>query len=306
MGIIAFDQIRDYYEFMKLMHSAFGWAESLERIRKMRRLDPRYRNPYGFALQEGKRLLGFVGTVDVPMRTLEGRTEMVGGIHSVSTDPEVSRSGVATRLIEHSHRYFQELGYRFSFLCTSRSLVAHRLYEKLGYSDISRLEQCPRAYRSFPEPKRDEPEAKRMKKLDSRRIRWVFECANVDKTGCAVRVRNWPQVILEERELKTGDVIVRPDGYAFTSTWGRTLFIDEWIALSPEACRDIYLSLQRRRKSAWIVAQADGAVLQAFLKEQEFSFAYGRYGVFMVKPLARASFESVFGDRFHFSRLDAF
>jgi GNAT superfamily N-acetyltransferase len=306
MPIVRFDEIRDYYEFMKLMHSAFGWAESLERVEKMRRLDPRYRYPFGFALQDGSRLLGFVGTVDVPMRTLDGRVEIVGGIHSVSTDPEAARSGVATRLMEHGHRWFRKLGYRFSFLCTSHSLVAHRLYGRLGYSDINALNQYPVAYRSFPEPKQDEPEAKRAQKLNSRRVQRLFERAGEGRTGCTVRVRNWPRVILEERELKTNDVIVRPDGYVFTTNWGRTLFIDEWVALTPAACRDAYRRLQQRRKSAWIVAQVDSPVLLSFLKANDFSFAYGRYLVRMIKPLGRAGFNAVFGDRFSFSQLDAF
>jgi predicted acetyltransferase len=306
MPIVPFDRIRDYYEFMKLMHSAFGWAESLERIRKMRRLDPRYRNPYGFVVQEGERLLGFVGTVDIPMRTLDGRVEVVGGIHSVSTDPEAARSGVATRLMEHSHRWFRKQGYRFSFLCTSHSLVAHRLYERLGYSDISALNQYPRAYRSFPEPKQDEPEAKRARKLNSRLVQRLYELVGEGRTGCAVRVRNWPQVIFEERELKANDVIVRPNGYVFTANWGRTLFIDEWVALTPAACRDAYRRLQQRRKSAWIVGQVDSPILLSFLKADGFSFAYGRYQVRMVKPLGRSSFESVFGDRFGFAPLDSF
>jgi predicted acetyltransferase len=306
MPIVRFDEITDYYEFMKLMHSAFSWAESLERIRKMRRLDSRYRNPYGFALQEGKRLLGFVGTVDIPMRTLDGRVEIAGGIHSVSTDPEAARSGVATRLMEHSHRYFRRQGYRFSFLCTSRALVAHGLYEKLGYSDINALNQYPRAFRSFPEPARDEPEAQRAKKLNSRLVQRLYERAGEGRTGCAVRVRNWPQVILEERELKTNGVIVRPDGYVFTANWGRTLFIDEWVALTPAACRDAYRRLRQRRKSAWIVAQVDSQLLLTFLKAEGFSLAYGRYQVRMVKPLGRAGFDAVFGDRFSFSHLDTF
>lgn len=306
MPIIRFDEISDYYEFMKLMHSAFGWAESPERVAKMRRLDPRYRYPFGFALQEGRRLLGFVGTVDVPMRTIGGRVEIVGGIHSVSTDPEAARSGVATRLMEHSHRWFRKLGYRFSFLCTSHSLVAHRLYERLGYSDISALNQYPRAYRSFAEPEQDEPEAKRARKLNSRRVQRLFARAVEGRTGCAVRVRNWPRVILERRDLKTSDVIVRPGGYVFTSNWGRTLFIDEWNALTPAACRDAHRRLRQRRKSAWIVDQVDSQVLLSFLKAEGFSFAYGRYHVRMVKPLGRASFDAVFGDRFIFSQLDAF
>jgi len=306
MPIVPFDQIRDYPEFMKLMHASFGWAEGRERVARMRRIDARYRKPFGFALQEGNRLLGFVGSVDVPMRTRAGRTEIVGGIHSVATDPEAARSGVATRLMEHSHRYFRKQGYRFSFLCTSRSLVAHRLYEKLGYADISILDRYPRAYRSFPETKRDEPKAKGKRKPDFGRIRRLHRLANQGRTGCAVRIRNWPQVVFEERSLKPDGVIVHPEGYAFASSWERTLFIDEWVALSPAAAREIYRRLARRRKSAWILAQADSPLVRSLLEEKGFSFSGSRYAVRMVKPLAKASFESVFGDRFVFPQLDSF
>jgi len=304
MAIVPFDRIRDYYQFMKLMHGAFGWAESPEQVAKVRRLDPRFRDPFGFALQEGKRLLGFVGTVDVPMRTIAGDVELVGGIHSVATDPDAARSGVATRLLEYSHRFFRQRGYRFSFLCTSRALVAHRLYEQFGYADIRQLEQYPRAYRSFRERKGKAPKSGR--KPDYRLIQRIFSQAVRDRTGCAVRGPNWPRAICETRDLKPQNVITLPEGYAFTSAWSKTLFIDEWQALSRAACESIYERLQKRRMSAWIVGQVDGEPLKSFLTEKGFSFAYGRYQVRMVKPLGRASFESVFGDRFSFALLDSF
>jgi ribosomal protein S18 acetylase RimI-like enzyme len=304
MTIVPFDRIRDYYQFMKLMHGAFNWAESPKQVARVRRLDPRFRDPFGFALQEGTRLLGFVGTVDIPMKTMAGDIEMVGGIHSVATDPDAARSGVATRLMDHSHRFFRRRGYRFSFLCTSRSLVAHGLYERLGYTDIRSLEQYPRAYRAFPERRGKTRRSGR--KPDFRLIQRIFTGALRDRTGCAVRGPDWPRALSETRDLKPENIITHPQGYAFTSTWSKTLFIEEWQALTRAACESIYDRLELRRMSAWIVGQVDGEPLKSFLAERDFGFAYGRYGVRMVKPLGRANFDAVFGDRFSFAPLDSF
>lgn len=306
MRIITYDEIRDHYQFMKLMHAAFGWAESAERTQRLRKDDERYKYPYGFALSQGPRLLGFVGVIDVPVRTVDGRTEIAGGIHSVATDPDCSRQGVASKLMEHAHDFFQGKGYRFSLLCTSRALVAHSLYRRLGYSDIAVLERIPRAYKSYPEKKKPERKRKSRAGFAGDRIAGIFEQAMPKRTGCAVRIRNWPRIWLKTRELKPERVIVREDGYAFTSTWGGTLFVDEIVALRRRTYNAILERLRRSGKSAIIIGHADDPVLQGILKRKGYSLAYGRYGVRMSKPLTRTTFQQAFGDRFYFSPLDGF
>jgi GNAT superfamily N-acetyltransferase len=306
MRIITFDEIPNHYEFMKLMHAAFGWAESAERTARWRRYDVRYKHPYGFALEWGTRLLGFVGTIDLPVRIREGKTETVGGIHSVATDPDCSRSGVATRLLEHAHDYFRRQGYRYSLLCTSRSLVAHALYKRLGYSEIAVLARFPRAYRSYPEKKKRERKSKKRGRLDSVRIMRIFDQALAGYTGCAVRPKNWPQVWLRNREVKPENVIVLDDGYAFTNSWGGTMFVDEIVALNRAAYVGLLERLRKRGKSAIVVTHVWNPALQQILKAKGYSLFYGRYGVRMAKPLTAAAFEPAFGERFCFSPLDAF
>ncbi len=68
--------------------------------------------------------------------------ERFGALWAVATHPDAARQGVAEALVEEAHRRMRERGLRWSFLTTSRSLVAHGLYLKAGYVDVADLGQA--------------------------------------------------------------------------------------------------------------------------------------------------------------------
>jgi predicted acetyltransferase len=125
-------EIRD--EFLPLFQHAFWWPYNPKEFKKAIKVDPRLQNsPVGYAATKNKRLVGFVGVMDITTRTLEGSEEKVGGIWGVVTHPAFTRKGISTALMQKSHEYFKEEGYKFSLLNTSKSLIAHAFYQKLGY-----------------------------------------------------------------------------------------------------------------------------------------------------------------------------
>ena len=302
--IITYDQIRNPYQFLKLMEPAFGWMTDPRKIAKWRKTDARYRSPYGFALQQGRNVLGFVGVADIPARRLDGKTENVGGIFAVATDPGHCRAGTATRLLERAHQHFREKGYRFSVLCTSQALVARSLYLKLGYQDIDSVNATPRAYRYYPEKKVRPSKQKRQPDRD--RIQLIFDRDLKHRTGFASRIPNWLEAVMTQRELKPDAVIVRRDGYAFAEPWGDALFVSEIVADNRPAYQKLLKLLVKRTKRMLVIGYVQDAVLAGILRRQGFFFRKSRHFTFMAKPLVGVSFDQVFGNRFYLSGLDVF
>jgi len=304
MRIIPFDQLNDPYGFVRLMEPAFGWVPTPRRLARWRRLDARYREPFGFVGMEGDRPVGFVGVMDIPVRTLDRGTETVGGIHAVATDPNLCRKGISTKLFRAAHRHFRDKGYRFSFLCTYRGLVAWNLYAKLGYTDTpTRL--VPRAYRIL--ERRPGPKTRlSRKKPDARRIERLFRDATKDRTGFTARIDNWPAVLIKARELKPGDVLARPNGYAFLQTGPHSVFVSELVARDRDACEDLVDRVLRLGKPEIVVGYVYDPTLRSVLERRGFRFRSGRHTTVMCKPLARTGFDRAFGDRFRFTALDDF
>src|SRR5512136_620175 len=118
MRIVPYDEIHDPTGFAVLMSSAFGWPAAPGAIAARRKADPRFRDPYGFGLIQGKTLTGFVGVLDVKARLRDDSVATCGGIHHVMTRPGYARRGVATRLMEYCHDWFRKRGYPVSFLLT--------------------------------------------------------------------------------------------------------------------------------------------------------------------------------------------
>ncbi len=110
--------------------------------------------------------------MDLATRTLDGTIEFAGGISGVATLPSHARRGISTALMERAHQYFREQGYRFSFLNTSRSLIAYAYYQKLGYLDVT---EFPSSYKIFRKAKTSTPEESGKDRLDRKKILEIYD-----------------------------------------------------------------------------------------------------------------------------------
>ncbi|MFX1310268.1 MAG: GNAT family N-acetyltransferase, partial [Promethearchaeota archaeon] len=65
------------------------------------------------------------------------RKYLIGDINDVSTHPDYSRRGIASKLLENSIEYMKEKGCDFSMLCTGlRGFARSGLYQNFGYFDV--------------------------------------------------------------------------------------------------------------------------------------------------------------------------
>ena len=204
------------------------------------------------------------------------------------------------------HRRYADTGLRFSFLHTSRSLVARSLYDKLGYVDIPLAgARAPRALLILPRrQRRARPNRTRIGDLPT--VERLFTESTAGQVGFVIRQRGWPLARLRQWKQKPADVFVDRHGYAFTQpdAFGRR--IDEFI------CRDraAYVRLLDRICSATSGGLVDYYVRDPLLRRiyagRGARFRRETYSCLMVKPLTRATFRSVFGTRFFQSPVDQF
>lgn len=168
MKILTYRDLKSKNDLLPLMDIAFRWPFNPRSFEDFVRIDPRLKNsPVGFCALENDSVIGFVGVLDLTTKTLDGNVEFVGGIYGVSTLPSHVRRGISTALMNMAHEHFREKGYRFSFLTTSRTIIAHAFYEKLGYTDLF---ESPSAYKVL-EAKRKKPAVKgKTVKLDFDKI----------------------------------------------------------------------------------------------------------------------------------------
>ncbi|MFQ6002829.1 MAG: hypothetical protein ACE5KJ_03710, partial [Candidatus Zixiibacteriota bacterium] len=88
MNIITYRELEPKDEIMMLLELAFWWPISLKDLDELINMDIRLRNsPVGFCAVTDGRLAGFVGVMDIPTKTVNGKTEIIGGIWAVATNP---------------------------------------------------------------------------------------------------------------------------------------------------------------------------------------------------------------------------
>jgi GNAT superfamily N-acetyltransferase len=304
--IVPYEQLRDPRDFFELMEACFGEVATPEHPSLLRRYDERRRSEFGFGLYRGRTLASFIGVAELTVRTHSGETESALGIHHVATHPAFARQGISRRLFDFVHERYRKAGRRFSFLYTTRTLVAPALYRDLGYVDIPLAgARTPRALLILP------PSHKRLKRnrtriADLAVAEKLFAEATAHETGFVVRPSGWVLSRLRQWKMKPDDVFIDRDGYAFTEpdTFGRRIY--EFICRT----RAAYVRLLDR-----VAAATRGGLVDYYVRDPILRKIYARrgarfrretYSSLMVKPLTRATFRSVFGPRFFQSPVDQF
>lgn len=185
MKVLTYRDLKSKDWLLPLLDQAFRWPFNPRTSEQLIRIDPRLKHsPVGFCAVENGHVVSFVGVLDLATRTLDGTIEHVGGIYGVATMPSHARRGISTILMNSANDYFKEKGYRFSFLTTSRTIIAHDFYAKLGYEDVI---QYPSAYRVL-EPKKAKASRKeKTARVDFDKILRIYNEFTKDKIGLVVR-----------------------------------------------------------------------------------------------------------------------
>ncbi|MGB8656404.1 MAG: GNAT family N-acetyltransferase [Candidatus Zixiibacteriota bacterium] len=213
MKIITYRELEPKDEFMMLIDLAFFWPMSPRNMEERIRTDVRLEHsPVGFCASEDGQLAGNVGVMDFPTKTVEGQTEIVGGLWCVATNPAFARRGIYRALMEEAHRYFQTQRYRFSFLRTSRTIIAYAIYLKLGYEEVQALNRFPGVCKVF--DKTEPAPGPGATCLDPKEISRVHRQFVEDKTGFVVRQEDFFQMLAGRKKFDETRTIQKRNGYA--------------------------------------------------------------------------------------------
>jgi GNAT superfamily N-acetyltransferase len=307
MNILTYRELEQKSALLPLMEQAFGWPFNPMEYEKTIKADPRLKDgSVGFCfLKEGK-VLGYVGVMDLALRTATGKVENVGGLYGVATLPGYTRQGVCTALINRAHEYFLEKGYRFAFLTTSPTIVAHALYNKLGYSDVASLLS---AYRMKGKTEqRETSKRETVLKWDYDRMLELFHEYVKGKTGFVVRDEAYLKTLIKQYEISPKECIMTQEGYVIFKKEKKLARIRELVARSQgEMSRLIGLVEDRARTIIIGRLGVWNPIVNQVYRSRGFTVLETGYGVLMVKELVSdASFSDCYGDRFQMSALDGF
>lgn len=307
---MTYRELESKDELLPLMDHAFRWTFNPTSFEKYVKLDPRLKNsPAGFCAVEDGHVVGYVGVMDLATRTVQGKTEYIGGVYGVATIPNHARKGISTSLMNRAHQHFRDKGYRFSLLGTSHTIVAHSLYAKLGYTDLF---GAPSAYKILG-IKKTKPVAKeKAAKLDYYRILRIYDECVKGKSGFVIRDQAHLKMLEKIEGLTGKHCMISDEGYLFftevkSGPWVSGIWMRELVALNAkEMNKLISLAEDKARDLIYDRAVMDSMLLQVY-RSRGYMVEERSHSVMMVKPLtAEASFKHTYGARLYMTGLDFF
>lgn len=305
MKIVTYRDLASKDGFLPLMDNAFRWPFNPRVFESFVKGDPRSRDsPVGFCAVKNDLPIGFVGVLHLYTQTLEGTVERVGGIYGVATLPSHTRKGVSTALMNKAHQYFTEKGFRFSFLTTSRTLIAHAFYEKLGYLDVV---QYPSAYKVVAHKKGELSTNKEIAKFDFDKILKVYHEFSRDKTGFVIRDKEYLKMLKKGERITAKQCIISEKGYAIFRKDREGVWIRELIALTADDMEKLVSQIEQQARDVIYDRMVLNNALLKVYGSRGYMISRESHSVLMAKPLtANASIKQAYGDKFFMTSLDWF
>ena len=305
MKIVSYRELEPKDDFMMLMELAFWWPISPGTMEERIRTDARLKDsPVGFCAVEEGTLVGFVGVMDIPTRTLEGEVETIGGVWAVATDPGFARQGICKTLMEKAHDYFRSQNYRFSFLCTTRTIIAYAFYRKSGYEEVEAVNQSKGAFKVLD---RAESAARSVSPtIDPERIYRLYERFVQGRTGFVVRQKDFVTMYAKRKRFDEKKSIFKEDGYALLTESQDVTKVQELVAFDKATYEELIDEIEQAAKSGVINHVITDELLLGVYKSRGYRIQSGEDGVMMVKNLTEANIEKVYGKSFYLGILDWF
>jgi GNAT superfamily N-acetyltransferase len=288
---------------------ALGFALTPEYAAHLRQTDPRPFPCLAVYAEEDGALLGQVGVFRLPLISTEGR-EDVGGVWAVSTHPGYAGRGVASRLLDEAHQRMRQAGLRFSTLGTDRYRLAHRLYRRQGYQEMSVWGTALARWDTAHQPTRLRARPAGADGYDL--VERLYPEIARDYLGFAWRHTPFAPL----RRVGLADLWVlqennHPAGYLIAHASETLLAISSLTLRAGIDAAEAVAALAAELKSAYVQVKVSRPVEMDSLRGAGYHVAHPDWSSFMVKPLVpgvtAADARRLFGigtDRFLISWLD--
>lgn len=311
MKIVSYRELseKEKESILPIMRIAFGWPFNPQRFEEIAKEDPCYKDsPIGFCAVENGKVVSYVGVMELKTRNLDGEVEGVGGIYGVSTLPSHARRGISTKLMERVHEYLREKSYRFSFLVTSKALVAYQLYLKFGYRDAVEFPSVQKIIRRRKGEQCEQREEK--SSVDWNEILELYNRFTANKTGFVVRDEQRFKLLRKYYGIKPEMVLRTGRAYCIFKRHEDTFYpstqILEVAALKTGDAINLIRQVEEGAESAvYANVVLDSKVLKAY-EALGYMIEHKSYDVLMVNEFSDISFEEAYGEKFYISLLDFF
>lgn len=309
MKILTYDQV-DPESVLQVTMLALGFALTPQHAAHIRRTDPRPFPCFTVNAVEDGLVVGQVGVFRLPMLSTQGPME-VGGVWAVSTHPQYSGRGVASRLLAEAHSRMRAAGLCFSTLGTSRAGLAYRLYQEHGYQDMNVWGTALAPWETAHQPTRLSAEPAGPDGYDL--TEQIFLNIAADHLGFAWR--HAPFARLRDR-VRNEDIYLlwendRPVGYALAAVNQSILVVSDLLLRKEVNPAEAVAAVASRTKTTYVQVKVSRPVEIASLRQAGYRVAHPDWSAFMVKPItSQATVEDarlLFGigtDRFLISWLD--
>jgi len=316
MKILTYDEV-DHDQVLVMHLSGFGWPLTEERARAMAEHDGRIWKLFGIYAVRGDKVLGQIIPFRLRMRSTEGLADQLG-VAEVVTAPDETRKGIATALMKRIEELGVEEGMTTSWLMTGEHLVAHNLYRKLGYFNISTF---PRGFKRIPkkQAQRSDVKLRQYRKSDCKKLASIYKEYLKGSLGFTERQWDFLETGIATQQLgkdaikvasRAGKIV----GYTVTSPREGVAFIMEAVAPEKQNFDSIVSALEAQYKGSLVVGSS------LIWKKQRDRFVSLGYQIrpthwyrLMAKPLekgmSRRKLEYLYGlddGRFAFMSLDGF
>jgi predicted acetyltransferase len=305
VDVVTFRDLEPKDDFMMLMDIAFWWPKSPRNMEEKITSDVRLKNgPVGFCAVEHDRLIGYVGVMDIPTKTAAGDIETVGGIWAVATNPGLARRGICKLLMERSHQYFQSRGYRFSFLCTSRTIIAYRIYREMEYEEVEAVNAFKAVYKVIDKPQ--PPFSMQPGYLEPDAIYALHARFAQGRCGFVVRQGDFVSAYSRWKRFDEAKSIYLPNGYALLSDNQNVTKVQDMAALDYDTYAELIDRTERQARAGVINRSVADPELLDLYRSKGYRVQDVSNSVVMVKHLADAGFDQVYSKSFYIAPLDWF
>jgi len=304
MEIVTYRELEPKDDFMVLMEMGFGSPVTPATFEKNIKRDLRLKNgPVGFCAVENGRLAGFVGVLDIPTRTVNGKEEMVGGVYAVATNAGFARRGICRSLMDRAHQYFKEKKYPFSFLTTTRTIIAYALYRKMDYVEVEKVNRFPMAYKVL---RKDRKKKKSKTKLNYDKIYDIYLNSVKGKTGFVIRQKDFGGLFAQWEDFEEKKSVQEQNGYALTREVRKIIKIQELVSLDVPTYEKLLDQVESSAPAGLLDRLVTDEMLLKIYKARGYNIQEESNAVLMVKKLCKLEFQDAYGDAFHIGLLDYF
>jgi len=288
--VLDYDELTQEMEVqMQMLDASVGWsAVGFGRLERARELGYPASDYFGVYAVERGQIVATVRVLRLPFTTPRG-TETIGSVQGVITRRDKSRRGIARMLLREVHRREKAFGCRFMMLWTGRAMIAHRLYESLGYRDVYTPDLAVKKCGKVSKP--EGYELRKLRKSETSLVEEIHNKATEGRLGFTPRPKGALDAALELGFCNLDDLRVllrrgEPVGYSVLQKNLVSSRLDELVLVEGAQSADALAVIESTLEGSWLsIRNTSVRDYYGTLSRRGYSFSPFTYYGLLAAPL---------------------